>query len=92
MPTSAHDVPSCATRAHYDLGADRFKQGNACTHVYFSGLDERRIWFLEGRDLELNPKQTGAKINLLIVAHIEVDGRPHTAFDRVVRFTEKRTP
>jgi transglutaminase-like putative cysteine protease len=53
---------------------------------YFSGLDERRVWFLEGRDLELNPKQSGERINLLIVAHVEVDGRPHTAFTRNVRF------
>jgi transglutaminase-like putative cysteine protease len=54
---------------------------------YFSGLDERRIWFLEGRDLELNPKQAGDRLNLLIVAHVEVDGRPHAAFKRQVRFT-----
>lgn len=57
---------------------------------YFSGLDERRVWFLEGRDLQLNPKQSADRVNLLIVAHVEVDGRPHTTFDRVVRFTEKR--
>lgn len=55
---------------------------------FFSGLDERRIWFLEGRDLELSPRQTGERVNLLIIAHVEVDGRPHTAIDRVLRYNE----
>jgi hypothetical protein len=50
-------------------------------------LDERRVWFAEGRDLELNPRQTGPQLNLLIVAHVEIDGRSHSAFDRNVRFT-----
>jgi hypothetical protein len=55
---------------------------------YFSGLDERRIWFSDGRDLELNPKQDSSRVNTFIIAYVEVDGRPHTAFDRVLRFRE----
>jgi len=57
---------------------------------YWSGLDERRIRFLEGRDLELNPKQQGPRVNLLIVAYVEVDGKPHTKFERVLHFHEVR--
>jgi transglutaminase-like putative cysteine protease len=68
-----------------DLAAANTNPGKE--DFYFSGLDERRVWFLEGRDLELSPRQTGDRVNLLIVAHIEVDGRPHTAFERNVRFT-----
>jgi transglutaminase-like putative cysteine protease len=55
-----------------------------------SGLDERRVRFLEGRDLELNPRQQGPRVNLLIVAYVEVDGKPHTKFERVLHFDEVR--
>lgn len=55
---------------------------------YFSGLDDHRIRFLEGRNLVLSPKQDGPPVNLMIVAHIELDGKKHTAFDRVLRFKE----
>lgn len=55
---------------------------------YASGLDERRIRFLEGRDLDLEPKQEGPRLNLMIAAYAEVDGKPHAAFDRRLRFVE----
>ena len=55
---------------------------------YFSGLDERRIHFLEGRDLELCPRQEGPRLNLLISAYIEVDGKPHATFKRVLKYDE----
>jgi transglutaminase-like putative cysteine protease len=55
---------------------------------YFGGLDDRRIRFAEGRDLDMTPKQAGPRVNLLIVAHVEVDGQPHNEFSRVVRFDE----
>jgi len=44
---------------------------------YFGGLDDRRIRFSEGRDLELSPKQAGPRLNLWIVAYVEVDDKPH---------------
>lgn len=59
---------------------------------YWHGLDERRVRFSEGRDLELSPRQTGERINLVIVAHVEVDGKPHTKFERVVQFDEIKKP
>jgi transglutaminase-like putative cysteine protease len=55
---------------------------------FLSGLDERRIRFAEGRDLELSPKQHGPRLNLLITAYVEVDGKPHTGFQRVLKFNE----
>jgi hypothetical protein len=55
---------------------------------YYTGLDDRRIRFAEGRDLELNPRQTGERLNLLIVAYVEVDGKPHKAFERVLKYVE----
>ena len=72
-------VPTDLSAADTNPGKESF---------FYSGLDERRIRFAEGRDLELNPRQTGERVNLLIVAYVEVDGRPHTSFDRVLRYTE----
>lgn len=59
---------------------------------FFSGLDERRVWFSDGRDLDLTPRQDGPRVNLFIVAYVEVDGRPHAGFTRTVQFTEVRQP
>ena len=58
--------------------------------LYLSGLDDHRVRFAEGRDLELNPRQEGPRLNVMIIAHVEVDGKPHKAFDRVLRFDEVR--
>jgi transglutaminase-like putative cysteine protease len=55
---------------------------------FFSGLDERRIRFAEGRELEMSPKQDGPRVNLLIGAYVEVDGKPHAGFQRSMTFQE----
>jgi len=55
---------------------------------YFSGLDNRRIHFSEGRNLDLAPKQDGPRLNLMIIAYIEIDGKPHESFQRILKYTE----
>jgi transglutaminase-like putative cysteine protease len=55
---------------------------------YFSGIDERRIRFSEGRGIELSPRQAGDPLNLMIIAYVEVDGKPLTSFKRVLKYTE----
>ncbi len=55
---------------------------------YFSGLDERRIRFSEGRNLDLTPRQDGPRLNLFISAYVEVDGKPFPGFQRVLKYTE----
>jgi transglutaminase-like putative cysteine protease len=62
----------------------------ALRDFYFSGLDERRVRFAEGRDLDLSPRQTGPRLNLLISAYVEADGKPHTSFQRVLRYVEEK--
>lgn len=57
---------------------------------FVTGLDFRRVRFLEGRNLQLNPPQTGGRLNLMIGAYVEVDGKPHAAFERHMRFEEIR--
>lgn len=55
---------------------------------FWCGLDDRRIRFSEGRDLDLTPRQEGPRLNLLIIAYVEIDGKPHKGFERVVQFEE----
>jgi transglutaminase-like putative cysteine protease len=55
---------------------------------YFGGLDDRRILFNEGRDIELSPKQNGPRLNLFIGAYVEVDGQMHSAWERTMKFNE----
>lgn len=43
---------------------------------YFGNLDERRMTWTRGRDLTLRPRQTGAPVNALFEAYVEVDGKP----------------
>jgi transglutaminase-like putative cysteine protease len=43
---------------------------------YITALDERRIVLYEGRNLELNPKQDGPRVNNVVPAYGEIDGKP----------------
>jgi transglutaminase-like putative cysteine protease len=68
--------------------------------AYTSGLDARRLWLCRGRDFDLTPKQTGARINTMIIGHAEIDGKrvpvlplldgTPSPFTRKVRFTERK--
>lgn len=55
---------------------------------FVSGLYCRRIRFAEGRDLQLEPPQNGPRLNLLIGAYVEVDGKPWNTFERRMKFLE----
>ncbi len=59
---------------------------------YFSGIDQNRVRFAEGRDLDIGDKKSGRRVNLIIGAYVEVDGAPHTAFDRKMVFTQVKAP
>jgi transglutaminase-like putative cysteine protease len=47
----------------------------------FGGLDADRVDFAWGRDIKL-PESAGAPVNFIIYPYVEVDGKPHTAFDK----------
>jgi hypothetical protein len=38
--------------------------------------------------LDLTPKQDGPRLNLFIIPYVEVDGKPHESFQRVLKYTE----
>jgi transglutaminase-like putative cysteine protease len=43
---------------------------------YFGNLEERRVLWSVGRDLELDPKPAGGPVNALAKAYVEADGKP----------------
>ncbi len=45
-------------------------------HYYFGHLDADRVAFTMGRDLVLDPRQSGEPVNFLIYPYVEVDGKP----------------
>lgn len=44
---------------------------------FFGRLNENRINFSTGRDIDLVPKQDGAPLNYFVYPHVEVDGKPY---------------
>lgn len=53
---------------------------------YFSGLDQRRVRFAEGRNLLLGDPGENRRVNLVVGAYVEVDGKEHKAFERRMKF------
>jgi hypothetical protein len=43
---------------------------------WFSGLNERRVHLNQGREFELSPKQSGSRVNTLVIGYAEIDGVP----------------
>ena len=42
---------------------------------FFGALDENRVQFTVGRDLQLNPHQAGGPLNFFIYPYVEIDGK-----------------
>jgi hypothetical protein len=55
---------------------------------YFSGMDNKRVSFFEGRNVKLatgNPDEEGPQVNLFIGAYALVDQKPHKGFLRTMK-------
>lgn len=52
------------------------KKNQEKVDYYFGNLDERRVTWSLGRDLLLEPRQSGDPVNALPKAYVEVDGKP----------------
>ncbi len=60
---------------------------------YFGNIDERRVVWSHGRDLTLDPKQSGGPINAMAKAYVEIDGKPFDGYKRKLTFKEiKKAP
>ena len=61
-----------------DTGGDRAME-------WFGGLDDTRLEWAEGRDFDLEPR-SNVRPDLVIRGWVEVDGKPHEKFSRVLNF------
>jgi hypothetical protein len=58
---------------------------------FFGAHDENRVEFTIGRDLTLNPKQSGAPLNYFIYPYAEVDGKPFSSVDKNFTYRDVAT-
>jgi len=58
---------------------------------FFGATDANRILFTVGRDLEMNPRQHGERLNYFIYPYVEVDGKPYGNISKSFSFTDVRT-
>ena len=57
---------------------------------FFGTIDENRVAFSRGRDLILDPPQSGGPVNFLVYPHVEVDGEPGRAkVEKSFRFRDE---
>jgi transglutaminase-like putative cysteine protease len=65
----------------------------ALVRYYFGNLEERRVLWSVGRDLELDPRPAAGPVNALAKAHVEADGKPlaeKEGWTRKLTYTELR--
>lgn len=55
---------------------------------FFGAHDVNRVQFTVGRDLELNPKQRGERVNYLIFPYVELDRQPYPNVANAFSFTD----
>ncbi|MBO0860040.1 MAG: transglutaminase domain-containing protein [Chloracidobacterium sp.] len=55
---------------------------------FFGAHDENRVEFTRGRDLALSPQQKGDALNYFIYPYAEVDGKPFSGVDRVLKYRD----
>ena len=53
---------------------------------YFGNLEARRVTWSYGRDLTLAPKQDAGPVNAMHKVYVEIDGKPHSAWDRKLTY------
>jgi len=56
---------------------------------FFGRLDANRMQFSVGRDLELNPPQTGKPLNYFVYPYVEVDGKEFPNVEMEFSFADK---
>jgi transglutaminase-like putative cysteine protease len=59
---------------------------------FFGAHDENRVEFTIGRDLTLNPKQSGEPLNYFIYTYAEVDGKPFSSIDKSFTYRDTSAP
>jgi transglutaminase-like putative cysteine protease len=66
---------------------------NPAKREYFFGAhDENRVEFSVGRDLNLNPKQTGEPLSYFIYPYAEIDGKVLNSVDKSFTYRDTSAP
>lgn len=73
-------------RGWVPVDASEAWKNKAKLDYFFGKLDPNRVSFTVGRDLVLNPAQTGEPLNFFIYPYAELDGQPFTGVKREFRF------
>ena len=64
------------TRLQRTAGSNYIAGHNAAAvEYYFGSLDERRVLWSFGRDIDLSPKQAGPPVNNMLRGYFEIDGK-----------------
>ena len=83
-----HDAS--ARREPLDVALADLLPGKEQQRYYFGNLDARRVTWSYGRDLTLAPKQDGPPVNAMHKVYVEIDGKPHAAWDRKLTYRAAR--
>jgi transglutaminase-like putative cysteine protease len=59
---------------------------------FFGAHDQNRVQLTIGRDIRLDPPQSGEPVNYFIYPYVEVDGKPFTDVERKFTFKDVATP
>jgi transglutaminase-like putative cysteine protease len=88
--TPDNEVLMRRTTADGMFGVDPAK-----VEYYFGNMDERRMVWSIGRDLNLTPKQDGEPVNAMAKAYVEIDGKMHpegaSGWVRKLTYRERRS-
>jgi transglutaminase-like putative cysteine protease len=55
---------------------------------FFGALDTNRVRLSVGRDITLDPRQTGAPVNFFVYPYVEVDGKPFAGVSQSFTFRD----
>lgn len=56
---------------------------------FFGAHDENRVQFTTGRDVVLNPRQTGEPLNYFIYPYVEVSGQPYSKVAKTFQYKDR---
>ncbi|MEE9913953.1 MAG: transglutaminase domain-containing protein [Deltaproteobacteria bacterium] len=68
--------PADVRRAMLAKNTKDVKDVTDLVEYYFGGVDEIRLAYYEGRDILLNPSQSGERLSYIMYPYAEADGKP----------------
>jgi transglutaminase-like putative cysteine protease len=79
-------------RGWIPVDASEAGKNPALRDYYFGAHDAHRVQFSQGRDIRLNPPQSGERLNFFIYPYVEIDGRGHGDVEKRFSFRDVEPP